>query len=105
METITVEELKDLRDNGASLLLLDVRERWEYDICHIQGSVNIPMSEIMEKLDKLERNRETVVLCHHGMRSLQVVNFLENAGFKNVKNLEGGIAAWATVIEPDMPQY
>ena len=105
METITVEELKDLRDNGASLLLLDVRERWEYDICHIQGSVNIPMSEIMEKLDKLERNRNTVVLCHHGMRSLQVANFLENAGFENIINVQGGIAAWAVAIEPDMPQY
>lgn len=105
METITVEELKVLRDNGDPPFLLDVREEWEYAICQIEDSVNIPMSEITERLDKLDRNRETVVLCHHGMRSLQVVNFLENAGFKNVKNLEGGIAAWATVIEPDMPQY
>lgn len=105
MESITVEELKVLLDNNTPVFLLDVREEWEYAICHIMDSINIPMSEIMDKLDKLDQNQDTVVLCHHGMRSLQVANYLENAGFKKVMNLEGGIAAWATVIDPGMPQY
>jgi rhodanese-related sulfurtransferase len=105
METVTVEELKVLLDSDAPPLVLDVREEWEYAICHIQDSLNIPMSGIMNKLDKLDKNQDTVVLCHHGMRSLQVANYLENAGFQKVSNLEGGIAAWAAVIEPGMPQY
>lgn len=105
MESITVEELKVLLESNIPLCLLDVREEQEYAICHIADSVNIPMSVITDKFDKLDRELDTVVLCHHGMRSLQVANFLENAGFKNVKNVEGGIAAWANVIEPDMPQY
>ena len=105
METISVDELKVLLDNNSPLLLLDVREEQEFAFCHIMDSVNIPMSVITDKFDKLDKNRETVVLCHHGMRSLQVANFLENAGFKNIKNVEGGIAAWATIIEPDMPKY
>ena len=105
METITVGALKTLLDAGTQVLLLDVREKWEYDICRIKGSVNIPMSEILGKFDKLDKNQDTVVICHHGMRSLQVANYLENAGFKNVKNLEGGLAAWAVAIEPGMPRY
>ena len=105
MESVTVEELKVLLDNNDKPLLLDVREKWEYDICHIQGSVNLPMSEIMNKLDNLDKNQDTVVLCHHGMRSLQVANYLENAGFNKVSNLEGGIDAWANSIEPGMPRY
>lgn len=105
METISAEELKVLLDGDAPVFLLDVREEWEYAICYIHDSVNIPMSEITDKLDKLDGERDTVVLCHHGMRSLQVANYLENAGFKKVRHLEGGITAWATIIEPDMPTY
>ena len=105
METITAGELKALLDAGSQALLLDVREKWEYDICRISSSVNIPMSEIMNKFDKLDKDQDIVVICHHGMRSLQVANYLENAGFKNLKNLEGGLAAWSETIEPGMPRY
>lgn len=105
MESISVENLKELLDEGRDVALIDVREPWEYEVCHIAGSRNIPMSEIPAEIDKLEQARDTVVICHHGMRSLQVAGFLENAGFRKVINLEGGIDAWATRVETAMARY
>ena len=105
MEFISAEGLRELLDLDRDLSLLDVRETWEFELCHIQGSINIPMAEIVDKLDILDRFGETVVICHHGMRSLQVAAYLENEGFEKVINLEGGIAAWASRIDSQMPQY
>jgi rhodanese-related sulfurtransferase len=105
METISAEGLKELLDLDRNLSLLDVREPWEFELCHIQGSINIPMSDIVNNLGMLDRYGETVVICHHGMRSLQVAAYLENSGFEKVINLEGGIAAWASCIDSQMPQY
>ncbi len=105
METITPEGLKQLLEQQRDIALIDVREPWEFDLCRIEGSENIPMSEIMGKIDKLDKSSETVVLCHHGMRSLQIAEFLENAGFKSVFNLGGGIDAWASEVEPGMTRY
>lgn len=105
MEQITAEQLKEQLDNGTSMQLLDVRETWEYEICHIEPSVNIPMSNIPTVLEDIDREKMTVVICHHGMRSFQVAQYLESQGFDNVTNLEGGIAAWATTIDQSMPQY
>jgi rhodanese-related sulfurtransferase len=86
-------------------LLLDVRENWEYDICHIKGSELIPMQTIPKQLDDLDPNREIIVVCHHGVRSRMVVQFLEQAQFKNVSNLSGGVAAWAQVVDRSMSTY
>ncbi|MEJ2760004.1 MAG: rhodanese-like domain-containing protein [Gammaproteobacteria bacterium] len=105
METITAEGLKELLTQNPNLYLLDVREPWEFELCHIEGSINIPMTELMGKLDTLDQSRETIVICHHGARSFQVAGFLENTGFERVTNLEGGVAAWASQVEPDMPKY
>lgn len=105
MEQITAEQLKEQLDNGTSMQLLDVRDIWEYEICHIEPSVNIPMSNIPTVLEDIDREKMTVVICHHGMRSFQVAKYLESQGFDNVTNLEGGIAAWATSIDQSMPQY
>ena len=105
MEIISAEGLRELLNLDRDLSLLDVRETWEFELCHIQGSINIPMAEIVDKLDILDRSGETVVICHHGMRSLQVAAYLEIEGFKKVINLEGGIAAWASRIDSQMPQY
>lgn len=105
MEIISAEGLRELLDLDRELSLLDVREPWEFELCHIQGSINIPMAEIVDKLGNLDRSGETVVICHHGMRSLQVAAYLENEGFEKVINLEGGIAAWASRIDSQMPQY
>lgn len=86
-------------------LLLDVRETWEYELCCIQGSRHIPMGQIPDEVNNLDADRETIVICHHGGRSLRVAAFLEGMGFNNVVNLAGGVAAWACEVEPDLAQY
>jgi rhodanese-related sulfurtransferase len=86
-------------------LLLDVREPWEEQVCRIDGSVLIPMREIPEAVHTLDPKRETVVICHHGIRSWQVAYFLEHSGFTKVINLTGGVAAWARDVDPSMPTY
>lgn len=91
-----------------SPLLLDVREAWEYEICHIDGSVNIPMGQIpgqLEQLRQLQTADETVVICHHGIRSQQVINYLQQQSAKTLINLDGGVDAWARTVDPDMPVY
>jgi len=86
-------------------LLLDVREPWEFQICHLEGAELVPMREIPHALERLDRNRETVVICHHGIRSRQVAMYLEHQGFTNVINMQGGVAAWATEVDPGMATY
>ena len=85
--------------------LLDVRQPWEYDVCHIADCQLIPMGQIPTELDELDKDRETVVICHHGIRSRQVGYYLEQAGFDNVINLKGGVDAWAKVIDKTMATY
>lgn len=89
----------------ATPVLLDVREPWEYEICHLAGARPIPMGLIAERIAELDPAAETVVICHHGVRSARVGAFLESHGFRDVVNLEGGVAAWAEQIDPDMPTY
>ncbi|MHB1374365.1 MAG: rhodanese-like domain-containing protein [Thauera sp.] len=86
-------------------LLLDVREAWELEICRIDGSVAMPMGSVPARFAELDRDRETVVICHHGGRSAQVCMFLERQGFSNVINLAGGVAGWAAQVDPRMAQY
>lgn len=86
-------------------LLLDVREEWEFAYCHIEHSVLVPMGQIHLQLEDLDPMRETVVICHHGIRSRQVARFLEYRGFQNVINLEGGVEDWAAKVDPQMPRY
>ena len=86
-------------------LLLDVREPWEYALCHIAGAVNQPMQTVPQAHAQLDMARPTVVICHHGMRSYQVGVFLERAGFDDIYNLTGGVAAWADDVEPSMARY
>ena len=86
-------------------LLLDVREPWELEICLIEGSVAMPMGSVPARFVELERDREIVVICHHGGRSAQVGMFLERQGFSNVINLAGGVAGWAAQVDPRMAQY
>jgi len=86
-------------------LLLDVREPWEYDICHIKGSKLIPMQRIPSHLNQLDPQQETIVICHHGIRSKIVSNFLEQAEFKRVINLTGGVNTWAQEVDLSMTSY
>jgi rhodanese-related sulfurtransferase len=86
-------------------LLLDVREPWEFATCHIAGSTPIPMRDIQQAAATLDKNRETVVICHHGIRSRHVAYYLEHIGFTNVINLEGGVERWAAEVDPSMKRY
>jgi len=86
-------------------LLLDVRQSWEFERCRIEGSLLIPLPELACRHGELPQGRSLVLICHHGLRSLQAAQFLERAGFNQLYNLEGGIAAWAAQVDPAMPRY
>lgn len=86
-------------------LLLDVRQPWEYEACRIDNSLLIPMGQIPVRMDELDKDQETVVICHHGIRSRQVAYYLEQAGFTNVINLRGGVNAWAREVDTSMATY
>lgn len=106
METpleVDVVTAAQLHREGA--LLLDVREPFEVATCAIAGSRHIPMRQIPENLPDLPRDRQIVVLCHHGGRSLRVTQFLLANGFTQVSNIAGGIDAWAEQIDPSLARY
>ena len=86
-------------------LLLDVREPWEYEKARIEGAQLVPMREVPGRLDELDQEREVVAICHHGGRSQQVALFLENAGFRKIHNLVGGVDAWSRTVDPTVPLY
>ena len=85
--------------------LIDVREPWECKLASIAGSTNLPMGEIPSRIQEIDSTHPTVVICHHGVRSLQVVAYLERQGFENLHNLEGGIDAWSKEVDPTVPFY
>lgn len=85
-------------------LILDVREQWEVDTAQIKGSVHIPMGQIMQQFETLEKDQTIACLCHHGARSMQVGLFLERQGF-TVINVQGGIDAWSKQIDPAISIY
>lgn len=103
--SISVTDLKARIDKGDGLVLLDVREDWEYSLAKIEGSVLIPLGTLPNSLDKLDPKTEIVAYCHHGMRSADATGFLLQQGFSNVKNLVGGIDAWSLQIDPKVPRY
>lgn len=94
-----------LQQDDQPPLLLDVREDWEFAIASIEGSQHIPMNHIPERINELDPEQETVVICHHGMRSEQVAHYLEQNGFANVSNLSSGIDGWAREVDNRVPVY
>jgi molybdopterin/thiamine biosynthesis adenylyltransferase/rhodanese-related sulfurtransferase len=99
-----VEELKQKLDAGEDLYILDVREPHEYQICNIGGHL-IPLGDLPKRVSELDSSREIVAHCRSGVRSAKAVNFLKQAGFKKVRNLAGGILAWADRVDTSMPKY
>jgi len=102
---MTARELKAAIDAGRKLILLDVREPFEYSICHLQSSTLIPVDQLSHRLKELDLNDEIVAYCHVGIRSAGAVSLLRKNGFTNVKNLTGGIDAWAAKVDPKMARY
>jgi adenylyltransferase/sulfurtransferase len=102
---ISVQELKRKMDASEEFDLIDVREPSEFEIARIAGAKLIPLSQIAERADELRREQPIVVHCHSGRRSAQAVRLLQQRGFANVYNLEGGIDAWSDFIDPTVPKY
>ena len=107
MQHITAPELAAwiADESRQKPVLLDVREPWEFQTCHIAGAVPIPMQSIPERLQELEEDAPIVCICHHGARSMSVAAFLERNGFTQVTNLTGGVHAWALQVDSTMPTY
>ncbi len=101
---ITVAELKKKKDSKETFVLLDVRQQEEHLFVNIGGKL-IPLHKLAQRVDELDPAAETIVYCRSGSRSATAVRFLQGAGFSDVKNLTGGILAWAREIDPSLPQY
>lgn len=102
---ITVEELKRELDRGRELFILDVRNPEEYQICRIPDSHLIPLGELLNRIHELDSARDMVVHCKSGMRSARAIEILREAGFRKLRNLKGGILAWAEKVDPTTPVY
>ncbi|MGB3918518.1 sulfurtransferase [Thiothrix litoralis] len=100
----TPAELAEHLKTSEPLQILDVREEWEYDIAHLEGSTLLPLGQLAGKMAQLDSSREWLVVCHHGIRSAHACYYLERNGFQ-VVNLTGGIDRWAKEVDRDMLLY
>ena len=103
--TISVVDLKKKIDAKEKFVLLDVREPFEWDICHLDGAKLIPVGELPSRMSELDSADEIVIHCKSGMRSAKAVRLLQEAGFAKLHNVEGGITAWAEQIDESVPKY
>jgi rhodanese-related sulfurtransferase len=105
---VTQLEAKDLQSmlgDQQPPMVLDVREPWELKVCTLPNITHIPMRDIHARIGELDKQKRIVVLCHHGVRSQFVANFLAQQGYAHIFNLRGGIDAWAKTIDPAMATY
>ena len=102
---MTVNQLKAELDAGTNLVLLDVREPEELEISRLDGVTLIPMAEIPDRYTELDPKSDIVLVCRSGSRSAKVMAFLDEMGFTRLRNLDGGMNAWATEIDPSLPVY
>ena len=104
IEDLTPQEFQQsIEDEGN--ILIDVREKSEFDLCKINGAINMPMSSITETFSDLDPSLSYSLYCHHGMRSMQVANFLLSKGFQSLYNLRGGIDAWSREVDSAVERY
>ena len=104
-EEITPAELKVRLDRRDPIVLLDVREGWETSLARLENAVHIPIEEIETRVHELDPREETVVYCHHGVRSAAVADYLRRQGFAKVANLSGGLDEWARTVDRGMRRY
>jgi rhodanese-related sulfurtransferase len=102
---ITPREVKALLSRAENLLFVDVREKWEYDTTHIEGSTLIPLGEIPANLARLERAEQVVCFCHHGMRSLDAAAWLRSKGVEGARSMTGGIDRWSNEVDSTVARY
>jgi len=102
---ISPREIKQRLDRGEKVLLVDVREPWEHAQSRIEGDIHIPMGSIPANLQQLDSDEEVICYCHHGMRSLDVANWLRVQGVKSAKSMAGGIDRWSVEVDPRVPRY
>lgn len=103
---ISAKEVNERIARGAKLLLVDVREPWEYDLCKIPGAKLIPLGTIPANLNTLlDVADEVICYCHHGMRSLDAAVWLRQQGVESAKSMAGGIERWSAEIDPSVPRY
>jgi molybdopterin/thiamine biosynthesis adenylyltransferase/rhodanese-related sulfurtransferase len=105
MPDITPAELSERISKGDKPRLVDVREPFEWNICHIEGATLIPLAQLEQKLDELPRDEEIIVYCRSGARSARAAEFMRGRGFANVRNLLGGVNRWAVDVDPSMRRY
>ncbi len=101
----TPEEIKKLLEDKGEVKIIDVREHWEYEICHLDDSIHIPLLQVEEKAETLNKEDTHVIVCHHGIRSRMIGKYLESVGFKNVINLSTGLEGWANDVDKSMKKY
>ena len=102
---ITPTELAARIGEGGQPMLLDVREPHEWEIAHLEGATLIPQGDLLARMNELSTADEIVLYCRSGERSARALNLLREAGFRRLKNLRGGINAWARTVDPSLPQY
>ena len=109
MQSINVVKLDELRQSGAAVVVVDVREQAERELACIPETIHIPMNEVPGRLQEisslLDSETDLVVMCHSGQRSLMVSRFLQQNGFARVFNLTGGIDAWTREVDPNVSLY
>ena len=105
LQQISARKLKELQDGGEKVTLLDVRSPEEWAITHLEGAKHIPLDDIVDRVNELDSSDNTVVYCHHGMRSARAIGFLQKMGFSKLTNLAGGIDAYAASVDPSLPRY
>ena len=102
---ISPREVQDLLARDNQVLFVDVREKWEYDTAHIEGSVLIPIGDVPANLQRIDSAEEIVIFCHHGMRSLDAAVWLRSQGVEGARSMAGGIDRWSAEIDPAVPRY
>jgi sulfur-carrier protein adenylyltransferase/sulfurtransferase len=106
MQEITATDLKQRLDKGDDIQIIDVREAAEVAIGRIPNSFHIPLAQVLNRMEEIDPNRETVVHCKMGGRSARAIEALQRSGFKgNLLNLKGGIIAWSNEVDPSVPKY
>ena len=103
--TMSPQQLSAACSSDTPPIILDVRTRQEYEIARLESAILLPMDEIAGRLDEIPGDRDIVVLCHHGIRSMHVAMWLDSKGFSAIYNLTGGIDRWSLEVDPHIPRY